>query len=152
MNLIDKRIIAQLQRDAATPISEIADLVGLSQTPCWRRIKKLEEDGIISRRAALIDPEALNLRLTAFVSVRAAQHNERWLTNFAAHIRAIPEVVELHRMSGDVDYMMKVVCPDMASFDRIYKKLIAGAEFSDVSSTFSMERLKDTTELPLDYV
>lgn len=152
MDLIDKQILTHLQRDSSTPIGEIADSVGLSQTPCWRRIKKLEEDGVIAQRAALLDPEALNLRLTAFVSVKAAQHNERWLATFATHIRAIPEVVELHRMSGEVDYMMKVVCADMASFDRIYKKLIAGAEFSDVSSIFSMEQLKATTQLPLDYV
>lgn len=152
MDLIDRRILAQLQRDSSTPVSEIAESVGLSQTPCWRRIKKLEEDGVIARRVALIDPVAANLRLTAFVAVRAARHNEAWLAQFAALIRAIPEVVELHRMSGDVDYLMKVVCPDMATFDQIYKRLISGAEFSDVSSTFSMERLKATTELPLDYL
>ena len=96
--------------------------------------------------------EAVNLNLTAFVSVKTAQHSEKWLHDFSENIRRIPEVVEFHRMSGDVDYLLKVVCPDMAHFDRIYKKLISVADFSDVSSTFSMERLKDTTELPLDYV
>lgn len=151
MDDTDKRILAQLQRDASTPLSDIAESVGLSQTPCWRRIRKLEEAGVIARRVALAEPEALGLRLTAFISVRAARHDEAWLARFSAHVRAIPEIVELHRMSGDVDYLMKVVCPDMASFDRIYKRLISGAEFSDVSSTFSMERLKATTELPLDY-
>ncbi len=144
-------ILAQLQRDASTPVSDIAESVGLSQTPCWRRIKKLEEEGVVARRVALIDPDAAGLKLTAFVAVRAARHDEAWLSKFTAHVRAIPEIVELHRMSGDVDYLMKVVCPDMASFDRIYKRLISGAEFSDVSSTFSMETLKATTELPLDY-
>jgi len=151
MDRIDKEILAQLQRDAAAPVSEIAESVGLSQTPCWRRIKKLEEDGVIASRVALVDPEAAGLRLTAFVAVRAARHDDQWLARFSAHVRAIPEIVELHRMSGDVDYLMKVVCPDMASFDRIYKRLISGAEFADVSSTFSMEKLKATTELPLDY-
>ena len=151
MDHIDKAILTQLQRDASTPVSDIAESVGLSQTPCWRRIKKLEEEGVIARRAALVDPAAAGLKLTAFVAVRAARHDEAWLAKFSAHVRAIPEIVELHRMSGDVDYLMKVVCPDMASFDRIYKRLISGAEFSDVSSTFSMETLKATTELPLDY-
>lgn len=151
MDRTDKAIITQLQRDASTPVSEIAESVGLSQTPCWRRIKRLEEDGVIARRVALVDPRRAGLKLTAFVAVRAARHDEPWLAKFSAHVRAIPEIVELHRMSGDVDYLMKVVCPDMASFDRIYKRLISGAEFSDVSSTFSMETLKATTELPLDY-
>lgn len=152
MDSIDKAILAHLQRDSGAPLNEIADAVGLSPTPCWRRVKKLEEAGVIARRAALLDPAALNLRLTAFVAVKAAQHSEKWLTDFAAAVRRIPEVVELHRMSGDIDYLMKVVCPDMARFDQIYKKLISVAEFSDVSSNFSMETLKATTELPLDYV
>ena len=152
MDTIDKAILAHLQRDAATPVSEIAESVGLSQTPCWRRIKKLEEDGVIARRAALIDPAAANLNLTAFVSVKTAHHSEKWLKAFSEQIGRVPEVIELHRMSGDIDYLMKVVCPDMAHFDRIYKKLISIADFSDVSSTFSMERLKHTTELPLDYI
>ena len=151
MDHIDKAIIAQIQRDASTPVSDIAESVGLSQTPCWRRIKRLEEEGVIARRVALVDPAHAGLRLTAFVAVRAARHDDQWLAKFSAHVRAIPEIVEIHRMSGDVDYLMKVVCPDMASFDRIYKRLISGAEFSDVSSTFSMETLKATTELPLDY-
>ncbi len=152
MDSIDKAILVQLQHDATTPVSEIAESVGLSPTPCWRRIKKLEEEGVISRRAALIDPAAVNLNLTAFVAVKTAQHSEKWLKDFSESVRRVPEVVELHRMSGDIDYLMKVVCPDMAHFDRIYKKLISIADFSDVSSTFSMERLKYTTELPLDYI
>jgi Lrp/AsnC family transcriptional regulator len=152
MDFTDKAILAHLQRDSGTPVGEIAESVGLSQTPCWRRIKKLEEDGVIDRRVALADPASLNLNLTAFVSVKAAQHTEAWLQRFADNIRRIPEVVEVHRMSGEIDYLMKVVCPDMAQFDRIYKKLISVAEFSDVRSTFSMEQLKYTTELPLDYV
>ncbi len=152
MDHIDKGILALLQRDASTPIGEIAESVGLSPTPCWRRIKKMEEEGIIRRRVALADGTALCLNLTAFVAVKTAQHSEGWLTKFAENVRRIPEVVEFHRMSGDVDYLMKIVCPDMAQFDCVYKKLIAVAEFSDVRSTFSMEELKYTTELPLDYV
>ncbi len=152
MDGIDKGILAHLQRDSATPIGEIAESVGLSPTPCWRRIRKMEDDGTIRRRVALADPAALNLKLTAFVAVKTAQHNEAWLAKFAENVRRIPEVIELHRMSGDVDYLMKVVCPDMARFDIVYKNLISIAEFSDVTSTFSMEQLKYTTELPLDYL
>lgn len=152
MDHTDKAILAILQRDSGTPVSEIAESVGLSQTPCWRRIKKLEEDGAIRRRVALAEPAALNLHLTAFVMVKTAQHNEAWLAKFADAVRRIPEVVELHRMSGETDYLMKVVCPDMERFDRVYKKLISVADFSDVRSSFSMETLKSTTELPLDYV
>lgn len=152
MDSTDKAIIAILQRDSATPVSDIAEAVNLSSTPCWRRIKKLEEEGVIERRVALIDREALNLRLTAFVAVKTAQHSEAWLNRFSESVRRIPEVVEFHRMSGETDYLMKVVCPDMARFDRVYKKLISVAEFSDVRSSFSMEVLKSTTELPLNYI
>ncbi|NOX94275.1 MAG: Lrp/AsnC family transcriptional regulator [Alphaproteobacteria bacterium] len=151
MDRIDKAILALLQRDSATPVSEIAESVGLSQTPCWRRIKKMEEGGLIARRVVLADKEAVNLNLTAFVFVKTAQHSEAWLKSFADTIRRIPEIIEVHRMSGEVDYLMKVVAPDMAEFDRVYKRLITSAAFSDVTSTFSMEELKYTTELPLDY-
>ncbi len=151
MNDTDKAILAILQRDSSTPVSEIAEAVGLSATPCWRRIKKLEEEGVIRRRVALADKGALNLAMTAFISVKTAHHTEAWLKKFAEIIRRIPEIIEVHRMSGDIDYLMKVVVPDMAQYDRVYKRLIASAEFSDVTSTFSMEELKATTELPLGY-
>lgn len=151
MDDTDKAILTHLQRDAATPVSEIAESVGLSQTPCWRRIKRLEEDGVIRRRVALADMDAANLRLVAFVAVKTADHSEEWLRDFADRAARIPEVVELHRMSGETDYLMKVVCPDMERFDQVYKRLIASVRFSDVTSTFSMEELKYTTELPLDY-
>ena len=152
MDLIDKAILTHLQRNASMPVSEIADAVGLSQTPCWRRIKKLEDDGIIARRVALIDKSAANLRLTAFVSVKTADHSDGWLRDFSQRVSNIPEVVELHRMSGEVDYLLKVVCPDMPRFDEIYKKLISSTKFADVTSTFSMEELKQTSELPLQYL
>ncbi len=152
MDYIDKAILALLQRDSSTPVSDIAESVGLSATPCWRRIKKLEEEGVIRKRVALADMGALNLSLTAFISVKTAQHTETWLKKFGDAIRRIPEIVEVHRMSGEIDYLMKVVAPDMASFDRVYKRLITAVEFSDVTSTFSMEEIKSTTELPLDYV
>lgn len=152
MDLIDKAIIAILQRDSSTPVSEIAESVGLSQTPCWRRIKKLEDEGVVARRVALLDMAALNLSLTAFISVKTAHHTDAWLQKFADAIARIPQIVEVHRMSGEVDYLMKVVATDMTEFDRIYKRLIAVTDFADVTSTFSMEVLKQTTELPLDYV
>ncbi|CAK9039297.1 DNA-binding transcriptional activator DecR [Durusdinium trenchii] len=152
MDSIDKAIIAILQRDCATPVSEIAESVGLSQTPCWRRIKKLEDEGVIARRVALLDEGALNLSLTAFIAIKTAHHTDAWLKNFAAATARIPQIVEVHRMSGEIDYLMKVVATDMTEFDRIYKRLIAATDFSDVTSTFSMEVLKQTTQLPLDYV
>ena len=151
MDSIDKAILRELQRDATVPVADLARSVGLSQTPCWRRVKRLEEAGVIRRRVALVDPATVNLALTAFVAVRTSQHTEAWLRKFADGVRAIPEVVELHRMSGDIDYLLKVVCPDMRTYDAVYKKLIKVAELTDVSSTFSMEALKYTTELPLDY-
>jgi Lrp/AsnC family transcriptional regulator len=151
MDLTDKAILRELQRDATISIGDLARTVGLSQTPCWRRVKRLEESGVISRRVAIVDPAKVNLALTAFVAVRTSQHTEAWLRKFADGVRAIPEVVELHRMSGDIDYLLKVVCPDMRAYDAVYKRLIRAAELTDVSSTFSMEALKYTTELPLDY-
>ena len=151
MDRTDKRILAILQRDATVPLAELARQVGISQTPCWRRVKKLEERGVLQRRVALVDPAKVNLALTAFVGVRRSQHNEKWLKQFTAGVREIPEVIELHRMSGEIDYLLKVVCPDMRRFDEVYKRLIRVAELSDVSSTFSMEALKYTTELPLEY-
>jgi Lrp/AsnC family transcriptional regulator len=151
MDATDKAILRELQRDATIPIADLARAAGLSQTPCWRRVKRLEESGAIQRRVAIVDPAAVNLALTAFVAVRTSQHTEAWLRKFTEGVRSIPEVVELHRMSGDVDYLLKVVCPDMRTFDGVYKKLIRVADLTDVSSTFSMEALKYTTELPLDY-
>jgi Lrp/AsnC family transcriptional regulator len=151
MDSIDKTILRELQRDATIAIADLARAAGLSQTPCWRRVKRLEESGAIQRRVAIVDPSAVNLALTAFVAVRTSQHTEAWLRKFTEGVRSIPEVVELHRMSGDVDYLLKVVCPDMRTFDGVYRKLIRVADLTDVSSTFSMEALKYTTELPLDY-
>lgn len=151
MDKVDRQILTILQRDATVPVAELARQVGISQTPCWRRVKRLEEQGVLQRRVAIVDPAKLNLALTAFVAVRTSQHTEKWLKQFTAGVRDIPEVIELHRMSGEIDYLLKVVCPDMRRFDEVYKRLIRVAELSDVSSTFSMEALKYTTELPLDY-
>ncbi len=151
IDAIDRKILTCLQRDATLPVAEIAERVGLSTTPCWRRIQRLERDGVIAGRVALLDPDKLNLGVTVFVHIRTAQHNAAWLEKFAAAVAAIPEIVELYRMSGDIDYLMRVVVPDIAGYDAIYQRLIAAVELSDVSSTFAMECIKHTTALPVDY-
>ncbi len=151
LDAIDRKILTCLQRDATLPVAEIAERVGLSTTPCWRRIQRLERDGVIVGRVALLDPDKLNLGVTVFVHIRTAQHNAAWLETFAKAVAAIPEIVELYRMSGDIDYLMRVVVPDIAGYDAIYQRLIAAVELSDVSSTFAMERIKHTTALPVDY-
>jgi Lrp/AsnC family transcriptional regulator len=151
MDPTDRAILACLQEDATMPVAEIARRVGLSSTPCWRRIQKLEEAKVIRARVALLDRQQLNVGVTVFVSVRTNQHSVAWLEKFAAAVADLPEVVEFYRMSGEVDYLLRVVVPDIAAYDRLYKKLIAKIELSDVSSSFAMEQIKSTTALPLDY-
>ena len=145
----DRAILRSLQRDASTSIAAVADEVGLSQNACWRRIKQLEDAGVITKRVALLDPVTLGVGVTVFVSVRTNEHNAEWLERFAAGIVDIPEVVEFYRMSGDVDYLLKLLVSDIADYDRVYKKIIAGTPLADVSSSFAMERIKYTTEVPL---
>ena len=145
----DRRILAILQEDATVPIAEIAERVGLSQTPCWKRIKRLERDGLIVRRVALLDRDRLRLGVTVMVAVRTAQHDDQWLQSFAEGVSRIPEVVEFYRMSGDVDYLLKIVARDIADYDRIYRKLTKVAPLHDVSSSFAMQEIKSTTALPL---
>ena len=152
LNQIDKRILRLLQEDCSLSLQEIAAKVGLSATPCWRRIDNLQRSGVIARRVALLDPDRLNVGVTVFVAVRAGSHSQAWLDRFAKGVAAIPEIVEFYRMSGDVDYMLRVVVPDIAAYDAVYKRLIRTADLSDVSSSFAMERIKFTTALPLDYV
>ncbi|MDG2521036.1 Lrp/AsnC family transcriptional regulator [Caulobacter segnis] len=146
---IDRRLMAILQEDATTPIAELAERVGLSQTPCWKRVKRLQDAGVITKRVALLDRDALGLGLTVFVAIRTNRHDEEWLEAFATGARGLPEVVELYRMSGEVDYLMKVIVKDIAAYDRFYKRLIATAPLSDVSSSFAMEQIKFTTALPV---
>ena len=148
---VDKRILAALQANAEGSVAEIAERAGVSQTPCWKRIRKLKDAGVIRRRVALIDGEAVGLPLVGFVQIRADHHSDAWLKKFAAGVKKIPEVVECHRMTGNIDYLLKIVAPSMAGYDAIYKRLIKIADMSDVNVSFSMERLKETTELPLDY-
>ena len=149
---LDRKILQILQEDATVPVAEIGRRVGLSTTPCWRRIQKLEEDGVITGRVALLDAKKVNARVTAFVSITTNQHNDEWLRRFAEVIRDFPEVVEFYRMSGDTDYLLRVVAPDIDGFDAIYKKLIKVIEIADVSSSFAMEQIKYTTTLPLNYI
>ncbi len=145
----DRRILAILQDDAQTPLEAVAERVGLSKTPCWRRIKRMEDAGVIVRRVALLDPDAVGLGGTVFVGVRTSRHDIEWLKRFAEAVRAIPEIVEVFRLSGETDYMMRVVVADIADYDRVYKKLISLVELADVSSSFAMERIKYTTALPV---
>ena len=151
MDQTDRMILACLQEDATMPLAEIARRVGLSSTPCWRRIQKLEEAKVIRGRVALLDGAKLNVGLTAFVSIRTNQHSHDWLETFAKVVSEMPEVVEFYRMSGDVDYLLRVVVPTVEAYDAFYKRLIAKIELSDVSSSFAMEQIKYTTALPLDY-
>ena len=151
MDKIDREILSYLQEDATTPVAEIAERFGLSTTPCWRRIQKLEEAGVIRDRVALLGGAQLNAGVTVFVAVRTNEHSADWLAAFPAAVIEIPEVVEFYRMSGDVDYLLRVVVPDIAAYDVVYKRLIARFSLSDVSSSFAMEEIKYTTALPLDY-
>lgn len=145
----DIRILGILQEDATMSIAAVAARANMSQNACWRRIKRLEESGVVSRRVTLLDANALGLDLTVFVSMRAAEHSEAWLDMLKSAIRDIPEVVEFYRMTGDVDYLLKLRVENMAAYDAVYRKLIRAVRLNDVSSAFSMEEIKCTTALPL---
>jgi len=147
---IDKMLLRSLQEDASKPVAELAERVNLSVNACWRRIKRFEEQGIIRARVALLDPEQLGLQLTAFVSVKTNQHNPEWLDEFARGVEAIPEVVEFYRLSGDIDYLLKIRLRDINDYDRVYKALIGTAPIADVSSSFTMEEMKYTTAIPVN--
>ena len=151
LDATDRKILALLQQNAETPLADLAQAVNLSSTPCWRRIQRLREHGFITRQVALVDPSKINLAVTAFVAVRTNQHNQAWFDSFRDAVRDIPEIVEFYRMSGDVDYLLRVVVPDIAAYDAVYKRLIRSVDLSDVSTSFAMEELKFTTALPLDY-
>ncbi|MCL2715669.1 MAG: Lrp/AsnC family transcriptional regulator [Alphaproteobacteria bacterium] len=149
LDAIDRRILSVLQEDASLSVAQIGDSVGLSSTPCWKRIQRLEAEKIIIKRVALVDQDRLGLGLTVFVSVESAEHSEDWLRNFAAAVSALPEVMEFYRMAGDVDYMLRVVVADMRSYDTFYKKLISVVPLKNVTSRFAMEKIKSVTALPV---
>lgn len=145
----DLRILRELQADGSLTIAELAERVGLSQTPCWKRVRRLEDEGFIERRVALLDRDKLDLVLVVFVAIRTRHHDGEWLERFAQGASAMPEVVEFYRMSGETDYLLKVVVSDIAAYDRFYKRLIQIAPLVDVSSSFAMEQIKCTTALPI---
>ena len=151
LDAIDIRILHELQSDGGMSNADLADHVGLSPSPCLRRVKLLSDAGILKRRVALLDPHKVNAGVTVFVSISTSQHTQDWLDRFHDVIREFPEVVEFYRMSGQVDYLLRVVVPDIEHYDDFYKRLIAQIELTDVSSSFAMEQIKFTTELPLDY-
>jgi Lrp/AsnC family transcriptional regulator len=150
MDLVDRKIIAVLQEDANLPVAEIARRVNLTPTPCWRRLQRLEASGVIRGRVALIEPEAVGLGLTVFVQLETGDHSSDWLDRFARTVSAMPQVMELYRMAGEVDYMLRVVVPDIAAYDAFYKQLTATISFTNITSRFAMERIKATTALPID--
>jgi Lrp/AsnC family transcriptional regulator len=148
---MDIKILKLLQQDCTRSVADIGKEVGLSTTPCWRRIQKLEEAGVIRARVALLDAPLVNAGVTVFVSIKTSEHSLAWLERFHQAVVDFPEVVEFYRMSGDVDYLLRVVVPDIAAYDAFYKKLIARIEIAKVSSAFAMEQIKYTTALPLDF-
>ena len=152
MDKKDLQILSILQKNGATPLAELAKAVHLSSTPCWRRVQKLNDEGVIRGQVVLCDAAKLNVAVTVFVSIRTSQHSDAWMKKFTQATRDIPEIVEIYRLSGDIDYLLKIVVPDIAGYDAVYKRLIKAVDLQDVSSSFAMEVLKSTTALPLDYV
>src|SRR5580692_12664523 len=149
MDEIDRQLLEILQTDATLSIAQMAERVGLSATPCWKRIQKLEARGVITRRVAVVDPDSDGVGLSVLVSVEAGEHTPEWLERFSAGVATMPEVMEVYRMAGDVDYVLRVAVADMAEYDSFYKRLIAVAPMKNVTSRFAMERIKHTTALPL---
>jgi len=153
MNTIDakdRQILDLLQQDATLQVAAIAEEVGLSRTPCWRRIRELEKNGYIEKRVALLNRNKLDLPITVFVAVKTNQHNATWLEKFRTAVNSLPEIVEAYRLSGDTDYLLRIIVKDIEGFDTAYQKLIEQVDFSDVSSSFSMEEMKFTTAIPLN--
>ncbi len=149
MDAIDRKILAVVQEDASLSVAEIGNRVGLSSTPCWKRIQKLEAEGVIQKRVAVVDQTKVGLGITVYVSVETGDHSQDWLDRFAKVVGAMPEVMEFYRMAGDVDYMLRVVAPDIAGYDAFYKRLIATVPLKNVTSRFAMEKIKSTTALPI---
>jgi Lrp/AsnC family transcriptional regulator len=149
MDRTDLRILAILQEDSSLPVAEVASRVNLSQTPCWRRIQKLEAQGVIERRVAILNPDAIGLGISVFVEVETGDHSADWLSRFAGAVQAMPEVMEVYRMAGDVDYLLRVAVGSMAEYDDFYRRLIADVPLKNVTSRFAMERVKSTTAYPL---
>lgn len=150
LDLIDRKIVAELMRDATLPIAQIADKAGLSQTPAWKRIQKLEAAGVLTGRVALADPSKLGFGLTVFVGIEAPDHSSDWRETFAHAVEAIPEIMEVYRMAGELDYLIRVSVPDMLAYDALYKRLTDAVPIKNVTSHFAMERMKFSTAYPVD--
>ena len=151
MDTTDRKLLDILQRDAALSLDDFSERVGLSRNACWRRIKRLEDEGVIKARVTLLDASRINVGLTAFIALRTTEHSAKWLDQFSKAVRDLPEIVGVYRMTGDVDYLLQAVIPDVAAYDALYKRLISRITLADVSSSFVMEEIKATTVLPLDY-
>jgi Lrp/AsnC family transcriptional regulator len=150
MDRTDLKILAILQEDASLPVNEVAKRVNLSQTPCWRRIQKMEAAGIIEKRVALVDPEAVGAALTVFVEIQTGDHSAEWLQRFEEVVRGLPQVMDVYRMAGDVDYLLRAAVGSMAEYDELYRQLIAALPLKKVTSRFAMERVKSSTAYPID--
>ncbi len=149
---VDRDIVRLLQKDGSLTARELGEAVGLTPTPCWRRVRALEESGVITGRVALVDPTAVNLEVTALVNIRTNDHSSGWVEKFQAAIDQLPEIIEAYRTSGDIDYLLKVLVPSITEFDRFYKRLIDAVDLYDVRTTFVMEEMKHTTALPLHHM
>jgi Lrp/AsnC family transcriptional regulator, cysteine-sensing transcriptional activator len=149
MDAIDRKILNVVQQNASLSVAEIGQRVGLSSTPCWKRIQRLESEGVIQKRVALVDQDKIGLGVTVFVSIETGDHSQEWLAKFADMVQAMPEVMEFYRMAGDVDYMLRVVVTDIQNYDGFYKRLITTAPLKNVTSRFAMEKIKSTTALPI---
>ena len=149
MDATDRKILSLLQEDATLSIESIASKVHLSSTPCWKRIRRLEKDGVIEKRVALLNPHKIGAGVTVFVAIKTNQHTRDWLDNFATSVEDMPEILDFYRMSGEIDYLLRVVVPDIAAFDSFYQRLINRVPLSDVTSSFAMEQIKHTTSLPI---
>jgi Lrp/AsnC family transcriptional regulator len=150
LDLIDRKIVAELMRDATQPVAQIADRVSLSQTPCWKRIQKLESAGVIIGRVAIVDPERIGFGLTVFVGIEAPDHSSDWRRTFTEVVTRMPEIMEVYRMAGEMDYLLRVAVRDMGAFDDLYRRLTDAVPIKNVTSHFAMERMKATTVYPLD--
>ena len=152
MDAIDRKILDILQADASIAVATIAEMVGMSTAPCWRRIRRLEDDGVITRRVALLSRRKVNVPMTVFVSVKAPRHAVEWLQAFRRLIAEIPEIVEAWRLTGEADYQLRIVVPDIETYDVVYQRMISRLEFSDISSAIAMEEMKYTTAVPTNYI
>lgn len=151
LDRIDRKILEFLQEDATIPIVDLSEAVGLSQTPCWRRVKKLEESGVIAKRVALLDRKLINVPTTVFLAIKVPRHEKAWLDTFRVIIGQIPEIMEAYRLTGETDYLIRLVLPSVEAYDDIYRQLISRLDFAGMSASISMEVIKYTTAVPLRY-